>query len=132
MRAGDIKEFSYSNAELSLQGTFSVKASEGNTLDPGGVRTNDDANQITTTGEPIWQQNMKMGGANIVIANNMALNTHDVCVQLAGAQTDTVFTITSINNKTYQGSGMLVGDIVPNLNDSTLSIKVACPNLKPI
>lgn len=132
VRGGDILEVSYNNSTLGLQGTFKVKANEGNTFDPGGVRTNDDSTQTTSQGEPIWQQNMKLGMISITIVNDMSLKTDDVCRQLAGAQNDTVFTFTVINLKSYRGAGMLVGDIVPNVNDSTLAIKIACPTVKQI
>jgi len=132
VRGGDIVELSYSNSVLGLQGTFKVKANEGNTFDPGGVRTNDDATQVTSNGEPIWQQNMKMGGATIVIVNDMSLKTDNVCAQLASSESDTTWTFTVINGKSYRGTGMIVGDITPNVNDSTLSIKIACPTLKQL
>jgi hypothetical protein len=132
VRAGDIKELSYNNATLGLQGTFKVKSNEGNTYDPGGVRTNDDTAQATTTGEMIIQQNYKLGMLSVVIANDMSLKTADICAQLAAAETLTVWTFTVINNRSFKGSGMLVGDIVPNIQDSTLSIKINMESVKPL
>lgn len=132
VRAGDILDLSYKNSGAGLQGSFKVKANEGNTYDPGGVRTNDDANQITSAGEPLWQQNMKLGMLSVTVINDMQADTANICKQLAGAQTDTTWTFTVINLKAYTGVGMLVGDIVPNVNDSTLALKISMPTVKQL
>lgn len=132
VRGGDILTLSYKNATVGLQGDFKVKANEGNTYDPGGVRVNDDATQVTSAGEPVWQQNMKLGMISATIINDMQSDTANICKQLAGAQSDTTWTWTMINIKTYTGVGMIVGDIVPNINDSTLAIKINMPTAKQL
>lgn len=128
---GDIKEISVNHSTLGNR-VFKVKSNEGNTYDPGGQRTNDDANQITSQGEPVWQINMKMGGLNVTLMNDMNLKDDEFLVALASDILDGVYLFTVVNGKSYRGTGRIVGDIVPNINDSTLAVKIACPTLKQI
>lgn len=128
---GDISEISINNSQVGNR-VLKVKANEGNTYDPGGLRANDDASQVTTAAEPIWQLNMKMGGLMVTCINDMVLKTDEYLVAVAGSLVDSVFTFTVVNGKSYRGTGRIVGDIVPNINDSTVSLTLRSADIKQI
>lgn len=121
---GDILEVTYNHPTLG-SGVFYPKSGEDNTFDPGGIRTTSDANMIDGSGNPIYQQNRVRGFFEIVIANDF--NTQDTAKVLADLAADPVpaeWAFSSINGTTYSGSGKVVGDIQPNLNQATMTLRV--------
>lgn len=123
--SGDLTEITYNHPTLG-NGVFNPKANEDNTFDPGGVRGNDDANQITGNGENIRQLNRVRWSVETTIA--VDLNTRkeqDTLRQLAASPVEAEYTFTHISGAVYKGKGAPVGDIQPNTNAATISIKFA-------
>lgn len=129
---GDIQEVTFNNSSVG-SGIFKPKAGEANTFDPGGIRVADDSGSITSDGQPIWTQNQKMGGFQILIANDM--NTRrdiEKMAQLAGSATPTQWTVTLKNGTIWRGAGYIVGDIAADTDKATVPMKVAVPQWKQI
>jgi len=122
---GDILEVRYSNPDLG-DGVFYPKANEGNTLDLGGYRTGDDANMISGDGQPIYQTNLQRGFFEMVVANDMnERNDAFVASQLAASSKETNWTISHINGTVWGVTGKPVGDIQPDTNAATFTLKVS-------
>lgn len=123
---GDVLSLTSNHPTL---GSFVYKTlrNQDNTHDLGGDRTNDDANMKTGANEAVWQINGKLGALNFIIVNDMTKKTAERLGQEAGSAVDSTWTFTGINGITYSGKGRPVGDIVPNNNNSQLSVKIAAP-----
>jgi hypothetical protein len=122
---GDILEISYKHPTLGA-GTWFPKSSEDGTNDPGGYRSNDDANMITGDGQIINQINRVRWSFEGVVSWDMAVtNELDQARKLAGSPVDADFTITHITGVVWGGKGRPVGDINGNTNTAQMSIKLA-------
>lgn len=129
---GDITEVTYNHPTLG-SGILFPKAAEDNTYDVGGIRTADDANMVDGAGNAIWQKNRVMGFFEVVVANDQ--NTRQDAETMALLAADPVeadWTFTHINGTVYGGKGKPVGDIQPNTNAATFTLKVAGPSFKKI
>lgn len=130
--AGDIIEITYNHPTLG-SGTFFPKAGEGNTYDPGGIRTGDDAGMIAGAGNPIWQKNRVRGFFEVVVENDQNVrNDAQVIADLMASPVPADWTFEVINGTIYGGSGMPVGDIQPDVNAGTVTLKVAGPSFVKI
>jgi hypothetical protein len=121
---GDIIEVAYSHPTLG-SGVFSPKANEGNTFDPGGFRNEDDSNMITGNGIPMMKKNRVTSFFEIVVENDM--NQDNTAVKLKQLMNSTVaadWTVTVVNGSVWAGSGFPVGDIQPDVNAGTMTLKV--------
>jgi len=129
---GDVLEVKFSHPTIG-QGSFFAVANQGNTFDPGGIRTADDAAMIDSSGEPVWQMNRVRGHFEILISNDMDVR-EDVqkVVQLASSGDQADWTVSLINGTVWSGKGKPVGDIAPDINASTLTLKVASGGFKKI
>lgn len=125
MTHGDIKEITFNHPTLG-QGVFFPKAGEGNTMDPGGIRTADDANSIAGNGDLIKVKNRVAGMFEVVCENDMN-DRQDVltAAALAADSEDAEWTFDLINGTVWQCSGPVVGDIQPDVNAGTFTLKVA-------
>jgi hypothetical protein len=122
---GDLLEIRASHPTLGNH-VFYPKSNEGNTIDPGGVRTGDDVNMISGDGQPIWQKNLVRGHVEVVVANDV--NTRkdmNFAAALAKSPVPADFTFSHISGVTWGLTGMPVGDIAPDLNVSTFTLKIA-------
>lgn len=128
---GDIVEISDNHPTLGSF-VYKVQTSQDNTYDTGGNRTNDDNSQVTGSAEMIIQINGKLGFFQAVIVNDMSQKVAERLSQLAGSPVNSTWTFSVINNITYRGSGRPVGDISPNVNNSTLTLKVSGPQFKQV
>lgn len=129
---GDITEVTYNHPTIG-QGSFFPKANEGNTFDPGGIRTADDANMISGSGALIAQKNRVRAHFEILIENDMNIrNDASVVAQLAADPVAADWTVSIINGTVWGGTGFPVGDIAPDVNASTFTLKVACGTFKKI
>lgn len=128
---GDVLELTSNHPSL---GSFIYKVvrNQDNTYDTGGDRTNDDANMKTGGNEAIWQINGKMGAVNITLVNDMEQKTVERLEQEAAHPVPSVWTFSVINGKTYKGEGKPVGDINPNINNSTVAVKIAAPSFQQV
>lgn len=111
---------------------YPVLRNQDNTVDLGGDRTNDDANAKTGANEPVWQINGKLGKLSVQIVNDMTKKVAERLGQEAGSPVDSVWTFTHINGFTYKGTGRPVGDIVPNLNNTSLQVMISAPEFKQV
>jgi hypothetical protein len=122
---GDILEISYKHPTLGA-GTWFPKASEDATFDPGGYRSEDDANAITGDGQAINKMNRSRWSFEDVVAWDMAVNDElDQARKLASSSVDADWTITHISGVIYGAKGRPVGDIKGNTNTAQMSIKLA-------
>jgi hypothetical protein len=122
--AGDILEIVCQNDLGEFR--FSPKANESFTLDPGGIRINDDANQITGSGQGIFQKNRVRWSMEGPIAVDFASeNETDKLPLLAADASEGTWTITHISGTIWRGRGVIVGDIQPDTNTAQMTLKVA-------
>jgi hypothetical protein len=130
---GDITEITVNHPTLGSR-IFFAKANEGNTYDVGGIRTEDDADSIDGGGNPIWKKNRKMGFFEVVVANDQSQSVPDAdfVATLAADPVQADWTFSIINGSVYGGSGKPVGDIQPNVNDATFTLKVLGATFKKI
>ena len=120
---GDILEVAFTNADVG-SGRFFPKANEGNTFDPGGIRTADEENGIAGDGSLILQKNRIRGMFEIVVENDMNIrNDAQVAADLSESSASTTWTITMINGAVWKGTGSIVGDIKPDTNTGTFPLK---------
>lgn len=129
---GDITEVTWNHPTLGA-GQFFPKANEGNTLDLGGFRNNDDDAQIDGAGELILQKNRKRGTIEIVCADDMRTREDSQkAVELAESEEVAEWTITHISGAVFKGTGAIVGDIQTDLNAATFTMKIAATKFKKI
>jgi hypothetical protein len=82
---GDILEITYNHPTIG-SGVLFPKANESTTLDLGGFRNNDDASQVTTSGQLMVQKNRVAGFFEITVENDNNLrNDLQQMVNVAGA-----------------------------------------------
>jgi hypothetical protein len=121
---GDIIEITYNHPTLGA-GVFYPKANEGNTYDPGGFRNNDDANGIAGNGDPIISKNRVRGFFEVVVENDMIVRADaQKAADLAASPQNATWTFQVINGAIFSGEGTVVGDINPDVNAGTFTLKV--------
>lgn len=122
---GDILEVKYNHPSLG-SGTFYPKAAEDSTFDTGGLRTNDDANQITGAGQAIRQMNNTRWRLETTLAadQNTAQDLQKLAA-LAGHPDEATWTISHSNGTTWKGKGFPVGDVQYNGNAATMPLILA-------
>lgn len=122
---GDIIEVTYQHPDLG-SGTFFPKSAEDSTFDPGGFRSNDDANMLTSGGEMIDQMNRVRWSFETVIAWDANVRDEMTTLKdLASSPKQATYTITSVNGTVWSGKGKPVGDIQPNGNAATCKLKLS-------
>jgi hypothetical protein len=122
---GDLIEITYNHPTLG-SGVLYPKAGEDSTFDGGGFRNNDDSNGIDGGGRAIFQKNRVRWMVESTVSWEMAIsNEAEKIKQLASDPVDATWTITHINGTVWQGKGQPVGDIQPNGNAATLSLKIS-------
>lgn len=122
---GDILEITYNHPTVGT-GVLYPKAGEDSTFDPGGYRSNDDANMLTGSGEMIDQMNNVRWLFEGTIAWDA--NNRDELTKLKALAASPVaadFTVTSINGTVWGGTGKPVGDIQGNGNAATIALKLS-------
>lgn len=122
---GDILEITYNHPTVG-SGVFFPKSGEDSTFDPGGFRVNDDANGIDGGGQMIKQMNRVRWSFEATISSDMnSAQEMEKLAALAASPADAEFTISHINGTIYKGTGTVVGDIQPNGNAATSTIKLS-------
>jgi len=110
---------------------FKPKANESFNVDTGGIRNNDDANQITTDGTLIVQKNKFRGMIEGPIA--VEQDTEKVLNMLTKSTSPQIWTFVSISGRTYTtNDGVIVGDIQSDSNVGTMTLKVACAEYRQL
>lgn len=123
--AGDLLEITYNHPTLG-NGVWAPKSAEDFTFDPGGFRTNDDANNVDGQGRSINQLNrVKWSAEGTVTWDMNSVNEMDQASALSGDPVDADWTFTHINGTVWAGKGRPVGDINGNSNAGTMDIKIS-------
>lgn len=105
---------------------FSPKSNESFTIDRGGIRANDDANQVTSTGQNMPQLNRVRWSVEGAIAVDTIADTEpDALAKLAAHPEDGTWTFSLITGTVYKGTGRPVGDQQYDTNAGTMTLKVA-------
>jgi hypothetical protein len=131
---GDIKEITYNHPEIG-SGRFRPKSGEGNTYNPGGLINNDDANGIASNGDLIMTKNRVRAMMEAMIVNSTAAGEDsdaEIVRQLQESQLAADWTFTTMADAVYSGSGWPVGEIAPDLNAGTFTLKVVFGQLNKI
>jgi hypothetical protein len=129
---GDITELTYNHPTIG-QGSFFPKANEGNTIDPGGFRANDDASMISGDGQIIDQINRVRGSLEVLVVNDQNVrNDLEVARLLAASPVLADWTASHINGTVWGFKGKPVGDLSADTNAATFNMKIATANIKKI
>ena len=122
---GDIIEITYNHPTIG-SGVIFAKSAEDSTVNPGGFRSQDDANMITGNGEMINSMNNTRWSVETTVAND-ANNRKDLenMVALTSDPKDASFVISWINGINYAGTGRPVGDLAANFNKATFTLKLS-------
>jgi len=129
---GDITEVTYNHPDIG-QGSFFPKANEGNTIDLGGFRSNDDNSMISGDGEMIDQINRVRGSLEVLVANDQnTRNDLEIARQLANSPVQADYTASMINGTVWGFKGKPVGDLSADTNAATFTLKLATSNIKKI
>ncbi len=125
---GDITELQC-NHPLGLF-TFYPVSNVDSTYDLGGIRTDDNMDDIDGSGSPIYKMNRKRASFECTIAWNMGGNaTLEDVVAMAGAVEEGTWVATNINGVIYKLVGKPVGDLQGNGNTSRFPLKISGANL---
>lgn len=106
---------------------FAPKANESFTIDFGGVRVNDDANQVTANGQNMKQMNRAKWSFEGPVAVDIIStpNTLDNLSALAGHPDDGTWTFSLLAGVVFRGKGCPVGDIQGDSNAGTVTLKAS-------
>lgn len=122
---GDILELVCKHPTLG-EFRFQAKSNESFTLDPGGLRSNDDANAITGSGDIIDQINrVRWSLEGAVAVDPISGNEIENLPKLAESSELGTWTITHISGTIWKGLGKVVGDLNADTNTAQLTLKVA-------
>jgi hypothetical protein len=125
VNGGDIVEITYNHEELGA-GVLYPKSAEGSTFELGGIRNNDDANGIDGGGRAIFQKNRVRWSFEGVVSWDMNIsNEAQKMADLAASSLEATWTVTHINGTVWQGKGLPVGDIQPDGNEATMTLKIS-------
>ncbi len=125
-KGGDIIEITYQHPTAG-SGTIFCKAGEDGTVDPGGYRSNDDANMITGDGQIIDQINrVRWSFEAPPVAWDMTDRDEITKItEMAASPQLGDWTITSISGAIWAGKGKPVGDVQGATNTSQVTLKLA-------
>lgn len=105
---------------------FAAKSNEDFNIDFGGIRTNDDANQITGDGQAIYQKNrvrwMLEGPVAVALKDGQTLNDLN---KLSEHPDEGTWTISHISGAIFKGKGTIVGDLQASTNTAQMTLKVS-------
>lgn len=122
---GDLFEATYNHPVLG-SGTLFYKSNEEWTFDHGGLRTNDDANQVAGNGEIITQLNRVRWFVEGTVANDMTSKKELQKVKdMAAHPQDAEWTWEPVNGQRLRGTGRPVGDLTGAGIGATFTLKVS-------
>lgn len=105
---------------------FYPKANESFNLDKGGIRANDDANQITSNGQIMRQLNRFRWMLDGPIACDTISDSElDALNKLSASPVLGTWQFSLISGAIYKGEGSPVGDIQCDTNAGTIALKVS-------
>lgn len=122
---GDLLEITCNHPTLGSF-TFATKSNESYTIDPGGNRSNDDANMVTGQGEMIDQVNrVRWSFEGPLMADFNSGNEIDNLPKLAESSELATWTFSHISGVVWRGRGKHVGDIQIDTNTAQITAKIA-------
>ena len=121
---GDFTEVSCSHPEHGDM-KFDPKANESWTLNEGGIRTNDDANSVTSNGKIIQQKNNTLWNAEGPIAVDLKGEQSDYLNKVTESSELGTWVFSHISGSLFTGKGIPVGDLNTDTNTAQLTLKVA-------
>jgi hypothetical protein len=102
---------------------YSPKSNESANVDRGGIRANDDANQVTANGKMMSQLNMVRWMFDTPVADETgAVESLEL---MAGSPSLGTWQFSMISGSIFKGVGRPVGDITVDNNAGTISFKVS-------
>ena len=131
---GDIKEITYNHPVIG-SGRFRPKSGEGNTYNIGGFMNNDDSNSISSDGDLIMTKNRVRGTLEAVVVNSTAIGESSdaqTLQDLMNSSTPADWTFTTVADAVFAASGFPVGEVTPDLNAGTFTMKLAVPKWNKI
>jgi hypothetical protein len=121
---GDIQEIVCNHLGNTYR--FYPKANETGTFDKGGLRTNDDANQITSNGQMMRQINRVRWAVEGPIAVDTISDAEQTALNImSGSPSLGTWQFALISGAIFKGNGSPVGDIALDSNAGTLTLKVS-------
>lgn len=121
---GDILDISCNHNGTTYR--FSPKANESGNLDKGGIRGNDDANQITSNGQMMRQLNRARWMFDCPIACDQVADYELKALNIMAASPILgQWSFNMISGAIYTGNGAPVGDIATDTNAGTIALKVS-------
>jgi hypothetical protein len=124
-QGGDILEITCNHPVLGSF-KFATKSNESYTIDPGGFRSNDDANMVTGDGQFIDQVNrVRWSFEGPIQADFLSGNELENLPLLAESGELATWTFVMISGVTMRGKGKHVGDIQVDSNNAQLTVKLA-------
>ena len=105
---------------------FAAKSNEDFNIDEGGIRVNDDANQVTGNGQAIWQKNRVRWMLEGPIAVDLSTGYEQSALsRMAEHPDEGIWTISHISGVVLKGKGVPVGDLQPSTNTAQMTLKVS-------
>lgn len=104
---------------------YAPKSNESGTKDIGGIRANDDANQVTASGQNMIQLNRVKWSFEVPIAVDADGSTEKSISDMAKHPDDGVWSISYINGQINKAKGRPVGDIQSDTNAGTMTLKIS-------
>jgi len=128
--AGDMISITCTSAGKDYR--FEPKSNETFNVDKGGVRNNDDANQIGTQGTMLVQKNRTRGKIDgpILASNTVISDLNDLSKSFLNQD----WTFVHISGSVFKskGGGVIVGDIQADSNAGTITLTVAAGEFEEI
>ena len=121
---GYLLEISASHPEFGDR-TFYPKAAESFTLNKGGVRTNDDANSVTSNGTIIQQKNNTLWSFEGPVAVEFEDDQDEYLNNITASSELATWVFTHISGAIYTGKGIPVGDLNTDTNTAQQTLKIA-------
>ncbi len=122
---GDLVEVTCNHPTLG-NFSFATKSNESYTLDPGGKRSNDDANGVTGNGIMIDQINVVRWSFEGPLMVDFAGNTElDNLPKLSGSPELATWTFSHLSGVVWRGLGKFVGDVQVDTNTAQLTAKIS-------
>lgn len=110
---------------------FSPKANESFSGDLGGIRNNDDANQVTTDGKMMLQSNRFRGMMEGPVA--VEDTTEKTLNLLSKSRLPQSWVFVNSAGRTYStNDGAIVGDIQTDYNAGTINLKIVCAEFQQL
>lgn len=124
---GDCREIRWANHPTVPDGRYLPKSGEGSTYDLGGYKVDDSdtnidagANFIITSQIKPWMFSVDNIAWDMIKPQRQELESLQA---IANSHMECDWTFTNVNNITYSGHGIVVGDIQGNGKDSTIAFK---------